>query len=431
MLEGYSIISVIVVIALCATTAFLSHTGAAVFHDGIRPVLPEYIEGRMKRPELASIAFGLSVGFIASVGIVHTVATNILNPWLLFLPTDILGIVAPRKWIAIALGALWGVLCIFGMGALNTALTILPVDMIGGIASLGNPVMVGFSLFPLVAIFRQFGTQKGVISTVLVLIVRQLASIFVPGMTDALVMLSGIILLLGFAISNDMTNKITSNEGSGNVFSERVERIKKNLPFLMLVGALVALASNLRIFAGSEVSIYTLAQSYATTGEAASTLVNQAALAEVMRGIGFIPLIAITAITTGVYGVAGLTFVYPIGYLMPNPIFALIGGAIMIFVEVMALGLVGKFLSKFHSIRSASDNIRSSMTTVMEFALLIGSVNACVTMGGATGFFIGAMVYFINEFTGKKIMQMAIGPVAAIVTGIVLNLMYFVGLFVI
>lgn len=431
MLEGYSIISVIVVIALCATTAYLSHTGAAVFHDGIRPVLPEYIEGRMKRPELASIAFGLSVGFIASVGIVHTVATNILNPWLLFLPTDILGIVAPRKWIAIALGALWGVLCIFGMGALNTALTILPVDMIGGIASLGNPVMVGFSLFPLVAIFRQFGTQKGVISTVLVLIVRQLASIFVPGMTDALVMLSGIILLLGFAITNDMANKVTSNEGSGNVFSERVERIKKNLPFLMLVGALVALASNLRIFAGSEVSIYTLAQSYATTGEAASTLVNQAALAEVMRGIGFIPLIAITAITTGVYGVAGLTFVYPIGYLMPNPIFALIGGAIMIFVEVMALGLVGKFLSKFHSIRSASDNIRSSMTTVMEFALLIGSVNACVTMGGATGFFIGAMVYFINEFTGKKIMQMAIGPVAAIVTGIVLNLMYFVGLFVI
>ena len=46
MLEGYSIISVIVVIALCATTAFLSHIGAAVFHDGIRPVLPEYIEGR-------------------------------------------------------------------------------------------------------------------------------------------------------------------------------------------------------------------------------------------------------------------------------------------------------------------------------------------------------------------------------------------------
>lgn len=431
MLEGYSIISVIVVIALCATTAFLSHIGAAVFHDGIRPVLPEYIEGRMKRPELASIAFGLSVGFIASVGIVHTVATNILNPWLLFLPTDILGIVAPKKWIAIVLGALWGVLTIFGMGALNTALTILPVDMIGGIASLGNPVMVGFSLFPLVAIFRQFDSKKGIISTILVLIVRQLASIYTPGMTDALVMLSGIILLLGFAISNDMANKSSSSEGTGNVFSERVERIKKNLPFLMLVGALVALASNLRIFAGSEVSIYTLAQSYATSGEAASTLVNQAALAEVMRGIGFIPLIAITAITTGVYGVAGLTFVYPIGYLMPNPIFALIGGAIMIFIEVMALGLVGKFLNKFQSIRNASDNIRSSMTTVMEFALLIGSINACVTMGGFTGFFIGAMVYFINEFTGKKIMQMAIGPVAAIVTGVVLNLMYLVGLFVI
>ena len=39
------------------------------FHDGIRPILPQLIEGYMNRREAGSIAFGLSIGFVASVGI--------------------------------------------------------------------------------------------------------------------------------------------------------------------------------------------------------------------------------------------------------------------------------------------------------------------------------------------------------------------------
>ena len=69
------------------------------------------------------------------------------------------------------------------------------------------------------------------------------------------------------------------------------------------------------------------------------------------------------------------------------------------------------------------------MITVMEFALLIGSINAVTAMGGYTGFFIGAMLYFINEVTGRRVMKMAIGPVAAIVTGLLLNLLHLAGLF--
>ena len=95
-----NVLNSVVVVLLCAMTAFISHMGMAVFHDGIRPVIPEYIEGRMHRSEMASIAFGLSVGFIASVGIGNALATNLLNPWLLFLATDIIGIASPKKWIA-------------------------------------------------------------------------------------------------------------------------------------------------------------------------------------------------------------------------------------------------------------------------------------------------------------------------------------------
>jgi hypothetical protein len=69
------------------------------------------------------------------------------------------------------------------------------------------------------------------------------------------------------------------------------------------------------------------------------------------------------------------------------------------------------------------------MGTVMEFALLIGMILAVLKMGGYTGFFIAAMIYFINDITGKRIMKMAIGPVAAILTGIILNILYLLGLF--
>ena len=92
-----SIMNVIIVMLVCAMSAFLSHMGMAVFHDGISPVIPEYIEGRMHSSEMASIAFALRVGFIASVGIGNALVTNLLNPWLLFLATDIIGIASPKK----------------------------------------------------------------------------------------------------------------------------------------------------------------------------------------------------------------------------------------------------------------------------------------------------------------------------------------------
>lgn len=43
-------------------------------------------------------------------------------------------------------------------------------------------------------------------------------------------------------------------------------------------------------------------------------------------------------------------------------------------------------------------------------------------------FMIAAVVYLVNEITGRKIMRMAIGPVFAVATGIILNLLWAVGL---
>ena len=409
-----SIMNVIIVMLVCAMSAFLSHMGMAVFHDGIRPVIPEYIEGRMHRSEMASIAFGLSVGFIASVGIGNALVTNLLNPWLLFLATDIIGIASPKKWLAPILGALWGLLCLTGIGGINAALTGLPVDLIGGMGDVGNYVVTGFALFPIIAIIMQFGMKTGIITAVVVLVFRFAGPTFSTISADAWTMMVGVIALVVLCVIKDSKNKANADSHDLNVFSERVAHIRKNLPFLMVMGALIAVACNVHVFAGSDVSMFDLSTAYSMDNAAeAQTLIKTVATNEFMRGLSFIPLIATTAITTGVYGVAGFTFVY---------------------VEVMLLGLIGKFLGNFPSMRDASDNIRSSMNTCVEFALLIGSTSACCTMGASTsagaagGFVIGGCIYLINEMTGRKIMRMAIGPVAAIATGIILNLTYLIGL---
>ncbi len=435
-----SVVSVLVVGALCAVTALLSNLGVAVFNDGVRPFVPEFLEGRMPRPEYALAVFGMCIGFIASVGIGNALATNLLNPWLLFLATDIIGAVSPNKIVAAIVGAAWGVLCLVGIGGINTALTFLPVDLIGALGQLGTYIVTGFALFPVVAIIMQFGWQRGVITAVLALIARVLGPMWKFGPSkasisaDAWTLLVGVVLLVAFAIAKDLADKDrASDELGGNLFSERVGRIRKNVPFLMVGAALIGAACNLHIFAGSTVSMFNLADAYKAAGGVDMSLVQTAAINELFRGISFIPLIAVTAITTGVYGVAGFTFIYVAGYLAPNPIVAAVLAVIIIFVEVMLLGLIGKQLGRFPSLRDAADNIRSAMGTCVEWALMFGSLNAVITMGASVSnptlaFAIAAAIYFINEATGRKIMRMAIGPVFAVGTGIILNLLYAVGL---
>ncbi|WP_295894495.1 YhfT family protein [uncultured Vibrio sp.] len=423
------------VATLCAMTALIANMSAAVFHDGIRPILPQLVEGNMTRRDAGSVAFGLSIGFVASVGISFTLSTGLLNPWLLFLPTDILGVMIGSRILAALAGGLWGILVVTSLAGVNAVLTGLPIDALGALGELGTPVMSAFALFPLLAIFYQFGWKAGAIAAVVILFSRLLIMKFTGIYPESIQIFVGMLMLVLFAVRKDLADRKAGIEapdmsGLHGLFDERTKRIVKNLPFLAVTGALIAAVSNGGIFAGSEVSIYSLAEAYKITDpEAHDAAMKQVALSEFMRGLGFIPLIATTALATGVYGVVGMTFVFVVGYLSPNIPVAAALGAITICAEVFLLRGIGRFLEQFPSIRNASDNIRNSMNTLMEFALLIGGVLAVMKMGATTGFTIFAMLYFLNEVLGRPILKIAAPAVAAILTGIILNLLYVFGLF--
>ncbi len=427
------VLKIMMVALLCGMTALIAHGAMAVFHDGIRPILPELIEGRMKRKDAGSIAFGLSVGFIASVGISFTLSTGLLNPWLLFLPTDIIGVMSSKKSIAFGFGALWGVLVITSLEFLNKALTMLPVDFIGALGELGTPVLSAFALFPVLAIFYQYGWKKGIGSGILIILIRLLISKYTKIYPESIEIFVGMILLISISIFKDLKSGYKSDDDGemDSIFEERTKRIFKNLPFLAIVGGLIAGVSNLQYFAGSEVSIYTLANAYELgEGVAQNGLIKQAAIGELMRGLGFIPLIATTALATGVYGVAGFTFVYVVGYLSPNLIIAVILGAFVICLEVILLRTIGKELERFPSIRNSSDHIRNAMNNLMEFSLMIGGVFSVIKMGGYTGFSIMIILYYLNEVVGRPILKIASPAVAAIITGILLNIFHYLGILV-
>jgi hypothetical protein len=503
-LQNITAAQVIVLTLLTALTALAAYLGKAVFHDGIRPIMPEFLEGRMRRPELASISFGLSIGFIVSVGLSFAVSFQLLNPWLLFLPTDILGVVATRWWIAVLLGGAWGLVVLFGLAGVQTFFTLLPVDLIGALGELTNPVLVSFTAFPVLAILYQFGWVRALVSGIAVLVVRQLLPIIGGTFTDkangfleqakqlagvtfpdkadfaakanalqdaaasnpqvqdllsqaayynslgstisgfvmqiAVLMLVGMIFLVCFAISKDRANRkngaavsaeLAAAEEEANIFDVRTKRIYKGIPLLAAIGALLAVSCNLGFFTGSDVAGPILQKAWQATGQEQTDLLRSAAVADVIRGISFIPLIVTTALATGVYGVVGLTFVFPLGYLSPNPVVAAILGALWICIEVVALRGIGRFLQRYPTLRESSDNIRTSMNTMMELALFIGGAFAAMKMAPEAfglSLTIFVLLYAANEGLGRPIMRLAAGPVAIIITGILLNLLHFVKL---
>lgn len=246
-------IQIIVVACLTGMTSLLAHRSAAVFHDGIRPILPQLIEGYMNRREAGSIAFGLSIGFVASVGISFTLKTGLLNAWLLFLPTDILGVLAINSLMAFGLGAIWGVLILTCLLPVNQLLTALPVDVLGSLGELSSPVVSAFALFPLVAIFYQFGWKQSLIAAVVVLMTRVVVVRYFPHLNpESIEIFIGMVMLLGIAITHDLRHRDENDiDASGlSVFEERTSRIIKNLPYIAIVGALIAAVASMKIFAG-------------------------------------------------------------------------------------------------------------------------------------------------------------------------------------
>jgi len=88
-------------------------------------------------------------------------------------------------------------------------------------------------------------------------------------------------------------------------------------------------------------------------------------------------------------------------------------------------------MDKFPGVRKCGDNIRTAMSKVLEVALLIGGMMAAQAMAPGFGLYAVIGLYVLNKTSKKPIVDMAVGPVGAIGVGILINILYLVGLFVV
>ncbi|MFB7995827.1 YhfT family protein [Streptomyces sp. NPDC056002] len=429
----FSLAQQLTVIALCALTAFISHMALAVFNDGVRPFMLDFIQGRSTRGATTAVSFGLSAGFIFGLGAPMALSTGVLNPWLLFLPTDILGLLAPKKWIAPILGGAWGAVVVFGLNGANNVAHDLPVDFLTAMQQMSTPILFLFTLFPVLAITKQFGRVWGGVAGVLELALVVMTMKIWPNMfAGALAMAVGVLMLIGLAIAKDVRErKAARAEGGGveevvladdpmaSLFSASAARLRTFLPLFMVLGAGVCVLAQMHIFGGGEATSFLIAKGH----------YSEAAQVDFYRVFGFVPLIATTALASGAYGIAGFTLVYPIGYLLPNPFLAAIVGAAVFAVEVLALSYIGRFLGKLPSVRDSSEHLRSAITDTLQLAILFGSLMAANAMGAGLGILVVGGLYLLNEAMGRPVVRMAAAPAAVIVGGILLNLLYWLDLF--
>ncbi|WP_369201917.1 YhfT family protein [Streptomyces sp. PU-14G] len=429
------------VIVLCALTAFISHMALAVFNDGVRPFMLDFIQGRTTRSATTAVSFGLSAGFIFGLGAPMALSSGVLNPWLLFLPTDILGLLSPKKWLAPLLGAGWGAVVVFGLNGANEVAHDLPVDFLTAMQQMSTPILFLFTLFPVLAITKQFGRVWGAVAGVVELVLVVATMKLWPDMfAGALAMAVGVLLLIGLAVRRDLVQRkadraaeaargeaatgqdaaqAAEDDPMASLFSASATRLRRYLPLFMLLGAGVCLLAQMHIFGGGEATSFLIAKGH----------ISEAAQVDFYRVFGFIPLIATTALASGAYGIAGFTLVYPIGYLMPNPVLAVIVGAAVFAIEVLALSYIGKVLGKLPSVRDSSEHLRNAITDSLHLAILFGSLMAANAMGAGLGILIVGGLYLLNEAMGRPVVRMAAAPAAVIVGGILLNILYWLDLF--
>ncbi|MFC9991494.1 YhfT family protein [Streptomyces globisporus] len=419
------------VIALCALTAFIAHMAMAVFNDGVRPFLLDFIQGRTTRSATTAVSFGLSAGFIFGLGAPMALSTGVLNPWLLFLPTDILGLLSPKKWLAPILGGAWGAVVVFGLNGANNIAHDLPVDFLTAMQQMSTPILFLFTLFPVLAITKQFGRLRGAVAGVVEVALVVLTMKLWPNMfAGALAMAVGVLMLIGLAVAKDLRQRradraagvveeVPADDPMASLFSASAARLRRYLPLFMVLGAGVCVLAQMHVFGGGEATSFLIAK-----GQYA-----EAAQVDFYRVFGFIPLIATTALASGAYGIAGFTLVYPIGYLMPNPFLAAVVGALVFAVEVLALSWIGKVLGKLPSVRDSSEHLRSAIGDTLQLAILFGSLMAANAMGGGLGILIVGGLYLFNEAMGRPVVKMAAAPAAVIVGGVLLNLLYWLDLF--
>lgn len=403
---------------------FLANKMIAVYHDGLRPILPEFINGNMSRAELMAVSFSISIGFITGFALPMTIATGVIVIHIILLTDDIIGVSIENTWVAVLTGIVWGAIVPVTLDGIVMVFDKLPVNFLDVLADVGDPIVYAFVAFPAVAVAIQFGKKQGILTFSFSILARIIVDWINPVTVrnvevnlspEGLAMLAGMLCLLYFA-SKDKTRSV---DETSSFFEDNAKKIRGNLKYLIPMGAIIAVVASYHWIAGEPIAASLIGKEEYMS----------AALVAFIQALAFLPLIITTSLVSGVYGTNGwCDWLIGLGYISGNPIIGGLLGGIGMTVEVTSLSTIGKKLNQLPALKIAGDNIRTAMTQILEIALLIGGVNAGNQIWEGTGLFIVVGLYILNEVLGRPVMRMASAPLAAIGVGILANILAIFGI---
>lgn len=232
---------------------------------------------------------------------------------------------------------------------------------------------------------------------------------------DGVALLTGLVLIIVFAVRD----KSESTGNLASIFGDRVKNIRKNIIWIAIMGAIYGLACNMHLLMEGPQSLVALKDGN----------VSSAVSISFARALSFIPLKALTSLTTGTFVTDGFGFTATAGLLAPNGVLAAVFGAVVMSLEALSLAVVAKLFDKVPSIKKSADSIRVAMTRLLEVAILVGSMSAAEGMAPGFGFLVVGGFFVMNEYFKKPIVRMAVGPIAVIAVGVLVNVLAVAGLY--
>ncbi len=420
-MANFSVLEIVVIGLISLWASVLANKNIAVYNDGLRPIMGEYTSGRMKKQEFVALTFAMSFGLIVGFGIPFSLATQVILIHTILLATDLIGIASPNKYVAGLVGLLFGIGVVVGLGGVVTFFKALPVNIMDGLQMIGDPVVVSFSVLPALAVAYQFGAKKGLVTLIVSLLARlginrinpiTIGDSSVDISADGIALAVGMALLIDFCVAKSNKERKVGEQQEEALFSDNAKAIRRNVIPLAIMGALISLGASLHYIGGSPMDV-----TFLSKGQIA-----EAAMIAFIKVIGYIPLVVTTGLVSGVWASGGICdWLFGLGYLV-NPFAAPFVGAAGMSVEVFGVRYLARFMDKYPEIRASGDYIRTAMTQLLEVALLVGGMTAANAIAPTFGFFVVAGLYLINIISGTKIVKMAVGPLGAILVGILANI---------
>jgi hypothetical protein len=431
--------------AIGALASVLANRGHSVFHDGVRPLIPDLRRGELERGEVSRTSFRLGLGFVTFFAFPFSIGLNVPVIHILFMATDWIGVSRPAEhalawWrssasvrgaaTAAVLGAAWGVAVALAIRGIYELLDAAPVDLLSETRLMVAPVMDAFILFPVLTAAYFYGGNRGVQAlagaTVAWFVARELGADS-PAAWSFLA--ATVVLAAQFARSVRARRgapatpadpfgdgMLDEPEDERQVFADNVARLKRTLPLSALLYGLMGAAFNLAILANDPIqgALY------------ASGLVFPAVLVALAWGFAYLPMKYTTAATTGSM-MTGTFYEAALAMLMPGPVAAFAALALLRVVEVYALMPVLRLLERRPELRELADTMRTATGHVMEVAFLIGGALAAASVAGGLGIALVIGGWWLNGRLRAPIMPLAIGPFMAILVGVVVNLFHLIG----